>query len=238
MNPKTKKIILITLDTAFILILIILFALAIAYDYLVTTYPLVFTYIYIQYIFLYMTLRIKHCTSLSTTLIYRFHLFNFLFSLFDAIMGYIEVIKSLNGEGLMVENSGYFILELSSLVSAHVVVSIYVCCPGATFTDEMLGRTSRSVIENNRILEEQRERLRQEPLLPFEELEIQTEQYHSGKSLREGTCSVCLDDFQEEELIKELPLCHHLFHAHCLKQWYEMSKVDTCPVCRSKFGVV
>jgi len=44
------------------------------------------------------------------------------------------------------------------------------------------------------------------------------------------TCSICLGDFKEEIVIK-LPICNHLFHKECLKQWVENHK--ECPNCRA-----
>ena len=32
-------------------------------------------------------------------------------------------------------------------------------------------------------------------------------------------CSICLDDFSNETLATEYPICKHLFHPNCIKQW-------------------
>ena len=53
------------------------------------------------------------------------------------------------------------------------------------------------------------------------------------------TCSICLDDFKKENVVKELPACKHRFHEECLKSWYETDtggNGDTCPVCRRPFS--
>jgi hypothetical protein len=53
------------------------------------------------------------------------------------------------------------------------------------------------------------------------------------------TCSICLDDFKQDELVKCLPVCKHRFHEPCLKKWYETDtggNGDTCPVCRRPFS--
>mmetsp|Transcript_2515 Transcript_2515/g.2453 ORF Transcript_2515/g.2453 Transcript_2515/m.2453 type:complete len:97 (+) Transcript_2515:118-408(+) len=96
---------------------------------MVEEYPFVFVYIYIQYIFLYLTFRVKHCSSMSHNATYRFHLFNFIFAIFNAIIGYIELVQAINGDGMLSTSVTYFILECSSLVCAHVIFGIYVCCP-------------------------------------------------------------------------------------------------------------
>lgn len=47
----------------------------------------------------------------------------------------------------------------------------------------------------------------------------------------EETCTICLQDFDSGQKIKETE-CHHLFHWKCLKQWYKVS--TSCPVCKTR----
>jgi len=42
-------------------------------------------------------------------------------------------------------------------------------------------------------------------------------------------CSICVDDFREEENVLKLP-CDHLFHKKCIVPWSELH--NSCPVCR------
>ncbi|KAI3470678.1 hypothetical protein Pfo_027341 [Paulownia fortunei] len=44
-------------------------------------------------------------------------------------------------------------------------------------------------------------------------------------------CAVCLNEFEENETLRLLPKCDHVFHPECIDAWLE-SHV-TCPVCRS-----
>ncbi|KAL0387556.1 UNVERIFIED_CONTAM: E3 ubiquitin-protein ligase ATL6 [Sesamum radiatum] len=44
-------------------------------------------------------------------------------------------------------------------------------------------------------------------------------------------CAVCLNEFEEEETLRLLPKCDHVFHPDCIDAWLE-SHV-TCPVCRA-----
>ncbi|XP_077251495.1 RING-H2 finger protein ATL52-like [Tasmannia lanceolata] len=56
--------------------------------------------------------------------------------------------------------------------------------------------------------------------------------YKRGEGLVEGTeCSVCLNEFQEDENFKLLPKCSHAFHLPCIDTWLE-SHVN-CPLCRA-----
>lgn len=45
-------------------------------------------------------------------------------------------------------------------------------------------------------------------------------------------CSVCLSSFEEEEQIRELCNCCHIFHRICLDKWLD-HRQTTCPLCRS-----
>ncbi|XP_056160593.1 E3 ubiquitin-protein ligase Os04g0590900-like [Syzygium oleosum] len=49
--------------------------------------------------------------------------------------------------------------------------------------------------------------------------------------LIEGTCSVCLGEFQEDESIRLLPKCTHGFHVPCIDTW--LKSHSNCPLCRS-----
>eukprot|EP00658_Telonema_sp_P-2_P002801 TRINITY_DN11036_c0_g1_i1.p1 TRINITY_DN11036_c0_g1~~TRINITY_DN11036_c0_g1_i1.p1 ORF type:complete len:344 (+),score=62.39 TRINITY_DN11036_c0_g1_i1:28-1032(+) len=49
------------------------------------------------------------------------------------------------------------------------------------------------------------------------------------------SCSICLNDFaQEDHDLLQMPCGHH-FHQDCLKPW--LAQRNTCPVCRSKLAV-
>jgi len=51
-----------------------------------------------------------------------------------------------------------------------------------------------------------------------------------GKAALE--CVVCLNEFQDNDKIRLLPKCHHVFHQDCIDVWL-LSHMD-CPVCRFK----
>ncbi|KAJ4963546.1 hypothetical protein NE237_023485 [Protea cynaroides] len=44
-------------------------------------------------------------------------------------------------------------------------------------------------------------------------------------------CSICLSNLEEEEMIRLLPNCSHLFHTQCIDMW--LSSQLTCPICRT-----
>lgn len=62
---------------------------------------------------------------------------------------------------------------------------------------------------------------------------LPTVAFDSARFAAEGlatACSICLEDFGEEQPIKRTP-CQHMFHLSCLKGWLE-GYSSTCPLCR------
>ncbi|CAN4092402.1 unnamed protein product [Withania somnifera] len=50
-----------------------------------------------------------------------------------------------------------------------------------------------------------------------------------GKSALE--CAICLNEFEDDETLRLLPKCSHVFHPNCIDTWL-LSHI-TCPVCRA-----
>ncbi|CAD8060672.1 unnamed protein product [Paramecium sonneborni] len=48
-------------------------------------------------------------------------------------------------------------------------------------------------------------------------------------------CCVCLNAYQQDDLIRE-SICHHIFHDLCLSEWTK--KNTSCPVCRQEFSEI
>ncbi|XAR62266.1 hypothetical protein NMG60_11016964 [Bertholletia excelsa] len=56
--------------------------------------------------------------------------------------------------------------------------------------------------------------------------------FKKDEGLIEGThCSVCLNEFQEDEALRLLPKCSHAFHIACIDTWLRSHK--NCPLCRA-----
>ncbi|KAE9606354.1 hypothetical protein Lal_00013645 [Lupinus albus] len=63
--------------------------------------------------------------------------------------------------------------------------------------------------------------------LPFQE-------YNSNKLFKlysKISCSICLQDFEDGELVRILPKCGHLFHVECIDKW--LIRQGSCPMCRT-----
>uniref|UniRef100_A0A803LUU2 RING-type E3 ubiquitin transferase n=1 Tax=Chenopodium quinoa TaxID=63459 RepID=A0A803LUU2_CHEQI len=50
---------------------------------------------------------------------------------------------------------------------------------------------------------------------------------------QELECVVCLSEFKDQEVLRILPDCLHVFHPHCIAPW--LASHVTCPVCRLDF---
>ena len=73
------------------------------------------------------------------------------------------------------------------------------------------------------------ETLKTYPMLLYSELKRKRRGNSSGDS--GATCSICLGDFSDNEWLRELPDCGHLFHRKCIDMWLRMN--SSCPLCRT-----
>ncbi|KFK28476.1 hypothetical protein AALP_AA7G001200 [Arabis alpina] len=59
---------------------------------------------------------------------------------------------------------------------------------------------------------------------------------HQNKLKINGTdCSICLGEFNEDESLRLLPKCNHIFHVVCIDRW--LKSHSNCPLCRAKIIV-
>ncbi|ESQ44692.1 hypothetical protein EUTSA_v10003389mg [Eutrema salsugineum] len=126
------------------------------------------------------------------------------------------------------------------LATAFLLVSYYVfvikCCLNWHRID-ILGRFSLS----------RRRRNEQDPLMVYspelrnrglDESVIRAIPIFKFKERQDGLektsqeCSVCLNEFQEEEKLRIIPNCYHLFHIDCIDIWLQNNA--NCPLCRTR----
>ncbi|KAG9129695.1 hypothetical protein Leryth_024766 [Lithospermum erythrorhizon] len=48
-------------------------------------------------------------------------------------------------------------------------------------------------------------------------------------------CSVCLNEFQENEKLRSIPNCAHIFHIDCIDVWLQNNA--NCPLCRNSITI-
>ena len=46
----------------------------------------------------------------------------------------------------------------------------------------------------------------------------------------EPLCSICLSEFEKDDVLKRIPACNHEFHKACIEQW--LFNHTNCPMCR------
>lgn len=49
--------------------------------------------------------------------------------------------------------------------------------------------------------------------------------------LQDTSCSICLGDYKEGDMLRMLPECRHMFHAPCIDAWLRLHA--SCPMCRT-----
>ncbi|PON56771.1 43kDa postsynaptic protein [Trema orientale] len=50
-------------------------------------------------------------------------------------------------------------------------------------------------------------------------------------TIKESTCSICLCEYKDSEMLRMMPECRHYFHLCCLDAWLKLN--GSCPVCRN-----
>ncbi|XP_057518577.1 brassinosteroid-responsive RING protein 1-like [Amaranthus tricolor] len=48
------------------------------------------------------------------------------------------------------------------------------------------------------------------------------------------SCAVCFYEFEEEDEIRQMRNCRHMFHSCCVDRWIDHDR-KTCPLCRMPF---
>ncbi|KAM6600512.1 hypothetical protein CsatA_020121 [Cannabis sativa] len=55
--------------------------------------------------------------------------------------------------------------------------------------------------------------------------------HHQSSTTSDSSCSICLADYNDSDLLRLLPDCGHLFHLTCVDPW--LRQHPTCPICRN-----
>lgn len=68
--------------------------------------------------------------------------------------------------------------------------------------------------------------IREIPAFPFRSVEARRRSFCG--------CTVCLNEFQEQDLLRVLPTCSHAFHSDCIDMWLQSN--SRCPLCRTSIS--
>ncbi|KAL2325090.1 hypothetical protein Fmac_024148 [Flemingia macrophylla] len=64
---------------------------------------------------------------------------------------------------------------------------------------------------------------------------IQYKTQGNGGERRFCECAVCLNEFQEDEKLRIIPNCGHVFHIDCIDVWLQSNA--NCPLCRTSISL-
>ncbi|XP_010475086.1 PREDICTED: RING-H2 finger protein ATL1-like [Camelina sativa] len=132
------------------------------------------------------------------------------------------------------------IAVIGILATAFLLVSYYIfvikCCLNWHQID-IFRRRRRSSDQNplmiysphevNKGLDESA--IRAIPIFKFKKRNVVAGEEDQDKSSQE--CSVCLNEFQEDEKLRIIPNCCHVFHIDCIDIWLQGNA--NCPLCRT-----
>ncbi|KAK4279481.1 hypothetical protein QN277_011257 [Acacia crassicarpa] len=69
------------------------------------------------------------------------------------------------------------------------------------------------------------------PKLSYSEMK-NSSYYNIEDPSNSSSCSICLADYKEDDMLRLLPDCGHLFHLLCVDPWLKVH--NTCPICRTR----
>ncbi|KAI3419918.1 Protein TIC 20 [Psidium guajava] len=80
--------------------------------------------------------------------------------------------------------------------------------------------------------------LRSYPTVLFSSMKHREKNNLAGSSdgVGGGSCSICLGEYKESDVLRLLPECGHFFHMKCVDPW--LRSHATCPICRKSTAAV
>nr|XP_043638238.1 RING-H2 finger protein ATL16-like [Erigeron canadensis] len=70
------------------------------------------------------------------------------------------------------------------------------------------------------------------PVTPFKKTsEAGKVNNNQGDDHQSSECAICLGEYEDDEWVKTIPSCNHIFHVSCIDTWFQTH--SNCPLCRS-----
>ncbi|XP_058767653.1 RING-H2 finger protein ATL54-like [Vicia villosa] len=146
-----------------------------------------------------------------------------------------------------VNHIGSYFIILISLFSLIFIIIVFYLIKVKCY-NEMCGWRSNNparsqAVNSEELLNENRDHNHDHPVWLIATVGLQQSvinsitvcKYRKNEGLIEGTeCSVCLNEFHEDETLRLLPKCSHAFHISCIDTW--LRSHTNCPLCRA--GIV
>ncbi|KAK4376108.1 hypothetical protein RND71_006785 [Anisodus tanguticus] len=124
-------------------------------------------------------------------------------------------------------NHGLSIIFFFFLILLVAFFFFYFVCKFSCFTSERILSSSSEdavLVQSNKGLDE--ETIQKLPVFLFGET-----QKGSINVELESECPICLGLFRDDEMVKLLPGCDHVYHAQCIDKW--LAYHPNCPLCRA-----
>lgn len=123
---------------------------------------------------------------------------------------------------------GYYIFVIKCCLNWHRIdiLGRFSLSRNRRNDDPLMGYTP--AIENRGLDESV---IRSIPIFQFKNIENEDPE----KGIRFSECAVCLNEFHEQEKLRMIPNCGHLFHIDCIDVWLQTNA--NCPLCRTSISL-
>ncbi|KAI3732837.1 hypothetical protein L1987_64046 [Smallanthus sonchifolius] len=68
-------------------------------------------------------------------------------------------------------------------------------------------------------------------MIPVTQFKRKSELDKENQGDKSTECTICLGEYEDDEWVKTLPICLHVFHVSCIDTWFQTH--SSCPLCRS-----
>ena len=152
-----------------------------------------------------------------------------------------------------VAKTAFFLALIRNLVFSCIITTLAMVITGATLLwlwgNELSIHVSWSGVDLTFLSDEEpaakKKLMTEAQVLSFPEIRytrnggtcipVDDDSSHDEENPSSGplTCSICIEDFEEGELVRVTPCGHH-YHTDCIMPWLTTRSAD-CPVCKESF---
>nr|KJB09703.1 hypothetical protein B456_001G157500 [Gossypium raimondii] len=135
---------------------------------------------------------------------------------------------------------GYSIaIALAFLVLLSIVLlASYICCrPSSSFSPNPTPVSDGIILPRVVFVAEDEDDenvvvgLDQAVINSYPKFQFTKEAAAVGSTNVNTTCSICLCEYRDLEMLRMMPECRHYFHVSCLDAWLKLN--GSCPICRN-----
>ncbi|KAF3670974.1 putative dnaJ protein -like protein isoform 1 [Capsicum annuum] len=130
------------------------------------------------------------------------------------------------------KNYGYgigFSLGILILLSVMAYAS-YLCIRSRSRNNSNVPNNPSSSSHDSSTLVDIQQGIDEEILRNYPKLLYSQAKVHYHREDNNG-CSICLGDYKDNDMLRLLSNCGHIFHVKCIDPWLRLH--PTCPICRN-----